>query len=81
MFSPETWSMVIGPILLNTRTGAPWLLEHGGARAVPWIRGLHTASRSSSKRRYASRPFKRPAFEREQQHLLALWRIRSVGSL
>jgi hypothetical protein len=78
VFSPETRSVVIGPILLNQRTDAPRLLEHGGTRAVPWTRGLRTASRSSGKRRYAPRPFMGPAFEREEQQLPTLWK-NSVG--
>jgi hypothetical protein len=71
VFSPQTRSVVIGPILLNKGTDAPRLLEHGG-----------TVVRRRRNRRvrmtYAARPFMGPAFEREQQKLPALWR-NSVG--
>jgi hypothetical protein len=71
VFSPETRSVVIGPILLNKPTDAPRLLEHGD-----------TVVRRRRKRRvrmtYEARPFMGPAFEREQQQLPALWK-NSVG--
>lgn len=71
VFSPETRSVVIGPILLNQRTDAPRLLEHGD-----------TVVRRRRNRRvrmtYEARPFMGPAFEREQQQLPALWK-NSVG--
>jgi hypothetical protein len=71
VFSPETRSVVIGPILLNNRTDAPRLLEHGD-----------TVVRRRRNRRvrmtYEARPFMGPAFEREQQQLPALWK-NSVG--
>jgi hypothetical protein len=71
VFSPETRSVVIGPILLNKRTDAPRLLEHGD-----------TVVRRRRNRRvqmiYEARPFMGPAFEREQQQLPALWK-NSVG--
>jgi hypothetical protein len=71
VFSPETRSVVIGPILLNKRTDAPRLLEHGD-----------TVMRRRRNRRvrmtYEARPFMGPAFEREQQQLPALWK-NSVG--
>lgn len=71
VFSPETRSVVIGPILLNQRTDAPRLLEHGD-----------TVVRRRRNRRvrmtYEARPFMGPAFEREQQQLPTLWK-NSVG--
>lgn len=67
VFSPETRSVVIGPILLNQRTDAPRLLEHGD-----------TVVRRRRNRRvrmtYEARPFMGPAFEKEQSQLPALWR-------
>jgi hypothetical protein len=71
VFSPETRSVVIGPILVNQRTDAPRLLEHGD-----------TVVRRRRNRRvrmtYEAQPFMGPAFEREQQQLPALWK-NSVG--
>jgi hypothetical protein len=67
VFSPETRSVVIGPILLNQRTDAPRLLEHGDT-----VVRKKRAKRVRMK--YRARPFMGPAFEREQQKLPALWR-------
>jgi hypothetical protein len=67
VFSPETRSVVIGPILLNTHTDAPRLLEHGGT-----ARGTRGNRRVRLK--YRPRPFMGPALEREQQRLPELWR-------
>jgi len=67
VFSPETRSVVIGPILLNQRTDAPRLLEHGDT----------VVRKKRIKRvrmKYRARPFMGPAFDREQQKLPALWR-------
>jgi len=67
VYSPEARSVLIGPVLLNKRTDAPRLLEHGD-----------TVVRRRRQRRvrmnYRARPFMGPAFEREQQKLPALWR-------
>ena len=67
LFSPESRSVVIGPILLNKRTDAPRILEHGD-----------TVVRRRRNRRvrmnYERRPFMGPAFEAEQQSLPKLWR-------
>ncbi len=67
VFSPESRSVVIGPILLDKQTDAPRLLEHGD-----------TVVRKRRKKRvrmkYRARPFMGPAFEKEQQQLPALWR-------
>jgi hypothetical protein len=67
VFSPETRSVVIGPILLNQRTDAPRLLEYGGT----------VVRKKRSKRvrmKYRARPYMGPAFEKEQSQLPALWR-------
>ncbi|MGH9174994.1 MAG: hypothetical protein ACRD1H_11590 [Vicinamibacterales bacterium] len=67
VFSPETRSVVIGPILLNKNTDAPRLLEHGDS----------VVGRKRKRRvrmTYRARPFMGPAFDREQQKLPALWR-------
>ena len=67
VFSPETRSVVIGPILLNKGTDAPRILEHG-----------ETVVRRRRNRRvrikYERRPYMGPAFEKEQSQLPALWR-------
>jgi hypothetical protein len=67
VFSPQTRSVVIGPILLNQRTDAPRLLEHGGT--VVRKKGTNFV-----RMKYRARPYMGPAFEREQQKLPALWR-------
>lgn len=67
VFSPETRSVVIGPILLNKGTDAPRILEHGD-----------TVVRRRRNRRvrikYERRPYMGPAFEKTQSQLPALWR-------
>lgn len=68
VFSPETRSVVIGPILLNGKqTDAPRLLEQGDTV-------LRRRRNRSVRMTYRPRPFMGPAFEREQQKLSALWR-------
>jgi hypothetical protein len=67
VFSPETRSVVIGPILLNQRTDAPRLLEHGDTV----VRKKRT---KRVRMKYRARPYMGPAFDREQQKLPALWR-------
>jgi len=67
VFSSETRSVVIGPILLNQRTDAPRLLEHGDT-----VVRQRRAKRVRMK--YRPRPFMGPAFDREQQKLPDLWR-------
>ena len=67
VFSPETRSVVIGPILLNKQSDAPRLLEHGDTV----VRKRRT---KRVRLKYRARPFMGPAFEREQQKLPALWR-------
>ena len=67
VFSPDTQSVVIGPILLNKNTDAPRLLEHGDT--------IVRERRSKRVRmKYRPRPFMGPAFDREQQKLPDLWR-------
>lgn len=67
VFSPETRSVVIGPILLNKHSDAPRLLEHGDTV----VRKKRT---KRVRMKYRARPFMGPAFDREQQKLPALWR-------
>lgn len=67
VFSPESRSVVIGPVLLNKGTDAPRLLEHGDT--VVRRRGSQQVRMT-----YRARPFMGPAFEREQQKLSALWK-------
>ena len=66
VFSPETRSVVIGPIRLNTGTDAPRILEHGD-RVVRRRRNRRVRIQ------YEPRPYMGPAFAREQQQLPALW--------
>lgn len=66
VYSPETRSVVIGPILLNRQTDAPRILEHGDAVVR---RRRHRRVRVT----YAARPFMGPAFEREQSQFPELW--------
>lgn len=67
IYEPQRANVVIGPILLNTGTDAPALLEHGGS-----------VTRRRRKRRvratYRARPFMGPAFERERPKLPAMWK-------
>lgn len=67
VFSPETESVVIGPVLLNKGTDAPRLLEEGDTV-------VRTQRRRRVRMTYRARPFMGPAFEKEQQQLPALWR-------
>ena len=67
VFSPETRSVVIGPILLNQRTDAPRLLEHGDTV----VRKRRT---KRVRMKYRARPFMGPAFQQELPKLPALWR-------
>ena len=67
VFSPETRSVVIGPVLLNQKSDALWLLEHGGT--------VERERKSQQVRMtYRPRPFMAPAFEKEHEKLPALWR-------
>ena len=57
-FDPARQSVVIGPAVGGSRTGAPAALEYGGASVV-----LRAGRRTVG--RYAARPFMRPAFAAE----------------
>jgi hypothetical protein len=65
-YDPGRQSVVIGPTLLRDGSEAPKLLEHGGETTLDTKSGRRRA-------RYRPRPFMGPAFEAEQQKLLALW--------
>lgn len=69
LFSPESRSVVIGPVLLDgvESTDAPRLLEHGDT-VTRKRRGKRT------RMTYRPRPFMGPAFEKEQSQLPALWK-------
>lgn len=67
VFSPQTRSVVIGPILLNKGTDAPRILEYGGTV----VRKKHN---QLVRMKYRARPYMGPAFEKEQSQLPALWR-------
>ena len=67
VYSPESRSVVIGPILLNKETDAPRLLEHGDTV-------VRTRRKKRVRMKYRARPFMGPAFKKEQQQLPALWR-------
>ena len=66
---PGKRSVVIGPQRLSQkgRGEAPSLLEHGGTTTLK-RRGRRVRAR------FRGRPFMRPAFEKEQHQLPALWR-------
>jgi len=71
-YDPQRETVVIGAMPLNQKVGnAPEALEHGGASVV--VEGLR---RSRRKRRVniRARPYMRPAFEKEQAKLPAMWR-------
>lgn len=68
VFSPETRSVVIGPVLLNRSTGAPETLEHGGETTI------ETKRRQLIRVEIEARPFMGPAFQQELPKLPALWR-------
>jgi len=57
VFSPETRSVVIGPVLLNRSTGAPATIEHGGETVI------ETKRRQSVRVEIEARPFMGPAFQ------------------
>ena len=63
VYEPGRRSVVIGPALLNSSSGAPELLEHGGSVIR---KGVHMT--------YRPRPYMGPAFEEEQSKLEKLWR-------
>ena len=68
-YEPAKRSVVIGPVRLTQkgRGEAPSLLEYGGSTKVK-----HRGTRKRAKVR--PRPFMRPAFEKEQPKLPAMWR-------
>ena len=68
VFSPETRSVVIGPVLLNRSTGVPETLEHGGEITI------ETKRRQSFRVDIEAPPFMGPAFQQELPKLPALWR-------
>ena len=63
VYEPGRRSVVIGPALLNSSSGAPELLEHGGS-----------VIRKGVRMTYRPRPYMGPAFEEEQNQLEKLWR-------
>ena len=67
VYEPTRRSVVIGPVLLNTTSGAPELLEHGGT-VIRQVRGR------SVRMTYRPRPYMGPAFEEEHNQLEKLWR-------
>lgn len=67
VYEPSRRSVVIGPVLLNSSSGAPELLEHGGT-VIREVKGR------SVRMTYRPRPYMGPAFEEEQNQLEKLWR-------
>jgi hypothetical protein len=67
-YEPSRRSVVIGPARLTQggRGEAPENLEYGGMATV-------TRRKRKRRARIRPRPFMRPAFEKEQQQLPALW--------
>ncbi len=75
-YEPSNKSVVIGPVMLNSKSGnAPEALEHGGMSIV--LDGLRK-NRKKRKINIAARPFMGPAFEKEKLKLPAMWKD-SVG--
>ena len=68
-YDPDRRSVVIGPARLDRRGlgEAPSLLEYGGSATLE-RRGRRMRTT------YAARPYMRPAFEKEQPKLPAMWR-------
>ncbi len=65
-YEPSKKSVVIGPTLINGRTGrVPEVLEYGGTEQIE-INGKRVAAR------YAGRPYMHPALEIEQKRLPGL---------
>lgn len=62
-FDPSRRSVVIGPARINSGSGAPQTLEHGGF-----------ANRRGKRVRIEARPYMGPALEREEHRLPQLWR-------
>lgn len=74
-FDPASWSVVIGPERLNAKVGnVPEVLEHGGRNTVATYR-RRGRKRLVSKRtvNIKARPYARPALEKEQPKLPAMW--------
>jgi hypothetical protein len=66
-FDREKSSVVIGPVLINSPTGAPETLEYGGEAEYPGPKG--TTKRVAIE----PRPFMGPAFDAEEPKLAAMW--------
>lgn len=63
-YDPNRKSVVIGPERLNQKTSdAPHTLEYSGRTAI-----------GKKRVKIAARPYMGPAFEKEKQHLPALWK-------
>lgn len=68
LYSPNSRSVIIGPVLLGKGTDAPRLLEHGGTV-------IRRRRRRRVRMQYRPRPFMQPAFEKEyRQHMPQLWK-------
>ncbi len=67
VYERQRANVVIGPILLNSASDAPALLEHGG-NVTRRRRGKQV------RMTYRPRPFMGPAFERERPKLPAMWK-------
>lgn len=66
-FDPATESVVIGPTVGGSASGAPEALEHGGTST--YVRDGKTLVAH-----YAPRPFVRPAFDQEVEHAADLFK-------
>ena len=70
-------SVVIGPQRLNQKVGdAPAALEYGASVSAPLRRDKTRLPRRSRRRRrvkITARPYMRPAFQKEQPKLPAMW--------
>ena len=70
-WDPVARSVVVGPTLAGSRTGAPEALEHGGMSVVSTGRKARRVQRMV---RIAARPYMQPAMMKEIPKLPAMWR-------
>lgn len=75
----STKSAVVGPTLINRPTGAPAILEYGGATDISFQvfrrrSGKNVRVTKSRKVKIAQRPFMHPALEAELPKFPELWR-------
>lgn len=76
----ESKSLVVGPALLNKSSGAPGVLESGGAtkgftfRTITLDDGTQLVARKETTVKVAARPYMKPALENQQAVITQLFR-------